>query len=57
VGIWAVVQFRSGSLFFVNFAEVSLRPLRSKALKALDRKAREVTGTGAMKLHHCRILI
>jgi hypothetical protein len=51
------VQFRSGSLFFVNFAEVSLRPLRSKALKALDRKAREVTGTGAMKLHHCRILI
>jgi hypothetical protein len=37
------------SFFFANFAEISLRPLRSKALKALNRKARKGIGKDAKK--------
>jgi hypothetical protein len=38
-------------LFFANFAEISLRPLRSKASKALNRKARTGIAKGAKKIN------
>jgi hypothetical protein len=38
------------SLFFANLAEISLRPLRSKALKALHRKVRKGIARGAKKI-------
>jgi hypothetical protein len=38
------------SFFFANFAEISLRALRSKALIALYRKAREDIAKGAKRI-------
>jgi hypothetical protein len=39
------------SLFFANFAEISSRPLGSKALKALNRKARKGIAKGAKEIN------